>query len=306
MTWKPIVAGVDASPEGGWAAAVAWRMAQRAGVSAHLVHAVPDVGALTGGTPGSADVQSIRDAILEVARSRVLEAIQGEAPEDSFATLEVRFGRPAAVLMSVVREHEAGLVVLGGKRHHALARWLAGNTAVDLARLSTVPMLVATQSVAAIDRVLAAVDLSNAAGETIALAEAYATLFGAELRVLHALEPVPLAAELPTPVDPHAFAESARMVLERDVWPKITMPAERVVRDGSARSVIAEEATEWEADLVVVGSHGKGWIDRVLLGSLTEGLLRHLPASLLVVPTSVRTDAGTETADVGTASVGAE
>jgi len=35
---------------------------------------------------------------------------------------------------------------------------------------------------------------------------------------------------------------------------------------------------------VVVGSHGKGWVDRLLLGSTTERLLDQLPASLLVVP----------------------
>jgi nucleotide-binding universal stress UspA family protein len=286
MTWKPIVAGVDASPEGGWAAAVSWQIAQKAGVPAFLVHAVPAVGAFSGGTPGSTDVSAIRAAILDVARRRVLETLPGGAPEESFEKLEVLFGRPAGVLTRVAREREAGLIVLGGKHHRALARWFAGNTAVDVARLSAVPTLVATQSLARVGRILAAVDLSSAAGPTIAAAEAFAKLFGAKLRVLHALEPVPLAAELPTPVDPRELAQSAQSVLEHDVWPKIALPAERVVREGGARSVIAAEATEWQADLVIMGSHGKGWIDRVLLGSLTEALLRHLPASLLVVPTS--------------------
>ena len=48
---------------------------------------------------------------------------------------------------------------------------------------------------------------------------------------------------------------------------------------------IAQEATNWNADLIVVGSHGKGWVDRLLMGSTTERLLTFLPASVLVVPT---------------------
>jgi hypothetical protein len=39
---------------------------------------------------------------------------------------------------------------------------------------------------------------------------------------------------------------------------------------------------------VVVGSHGKGWVDRVLIGSTTERLLATLPAGLLVVSTGRR------------------
>ena len=284
MTWKPIIAGVDASPEGGWAGAVACNVATLAGVPAYLVHAVPEVGALTGGTPGNTDIQQVRTAVLEAARRRLLESLEGQAPGECIGGVEVRFGRAAAVLAQVARHIGAGLIVLGAKEHGLLARWFAGNTAVDVARLANVPTLVATESAARVKRVMAAVDLSKAAGPTISAAEDLGRLFGAELRVLHAIEPVPLAAELPTPVDPRQFTESAQEVLEREVWPRITLPAERLVRHGGARGVIANEATEWKADVVVVGSHGKGWVDRLLLGSVTEELLRHLPASLVVVP----------------------
>ena len=51
------------------------------------------------------------------------------------------------------------------------------------------------------------------------------------------------------------------------------------------RETILAEAAEWKADLLVVGSHGKGWAERMLVGSVTERLLNHLPTSVLVVPT---------------------
>ena len=62
--------------------------------------------------------------------------------------------------------------------------------------------------------------------------------------------------------------------------------ADIVVRRGRAAAVITSEARQWNADLVVVGSHGKGWVDRLLIGSTSERLLNVLPASVLVVPVS--------------------
>jgi nucleotide-binding universal stress UspA family protein len=57
-----------------------------------------------------------------------------------------------------------------------------------------------------------------------------------------------------------------------------------MVRRGHAAEVIAAASEEWSADLVVMASHGRGWVDRVLIGSVTEKLLNRLPTSVLVVP----------------------
>ena len=73
--------------------------------------------------------------------------------------------------------------------------------------------------------------------------------------------------------------------LQRETWPLIrSRSVEKVVRIGTAVETISQEATEWRADLLVVGSHGKGWAQRLLLGSVTERLLNQLPTSLLVIP----------------------
>lgn len=53
---------------------------------------------------------------------------------------------------------------------------------------------------------------------------------------------------------------------------------------GLPAETIAEEARAWQADLIVVGSHGKGWVDRILIGSTAERLVTELPTSVLVVP----------------------
>jgi general stress protein 26/nucleotide-binding universal stress UspA family protein len=59
--------------------------------------------------------------------------------------------------------------------------------------------------------------------------------------------------------------------------------AETTVRHGDPRSVIVEEAKEWGADLIVVGSHGYTGIKRLLLGSVAQSVVGHAPCSVEVV-----------------------
>jgi nucleotide-binding universal stress UspA family protein len=135
--------------------------------------------------------------------------------------------------------------------------------------------------------VLVAADLSAAAGPTIGVAERFARLVGAQLRVLTVFEPLP---DLPgvTPVDPAEYFGLAQERLARDVWPLVKTPGvEKFVRHGEVVDTLLREATDWKADVLVVGSHGKGWAQRVLLGSVTERLINQLPTSLLVAPVGV-------------------
>lgn len=52
---------------------------------------------------------------------------------------------------------------------------------------------------------------------------------------------------------------------------------------GFPKKTIVEEAEDWEADLIVVGSHGRGFWGRVFLGSVSDAVVRHAPCSVLVV-----------------------
>ncbi len=53
--------------------------------------------------------------------------------------------------------------------------------------------------------------------------------------------------------------------------------------DADARYAIVEAASQWPADLVVLGSHGRRGLDRFLLGSVAESVMRHAPCSVEIV-----------------------
>lgn len=61
------------------------------------------------------------------------------------------------------------------------------------------------------------------------------------------------------------------------------LTAETVVCQGDPRSVIVDEARDWSADLIVVGSHGYSGIKRWLLGSVAQSVVSHAPCSVEVV-----------------------
>jgi universal stress protein A len=145
--------------------------------------------------------------------------------------------------------------------------------------------LVTAQEPASIKQVVAAVDLSDAATPTARAAARFAEMFGAALHLLHVVEPLPIIPDTPLRFNDDEVYDHSLEHLERYVWNKIDYPGVTTsMRRGTAADTIAQEVAEREAQLVVVGSHGKGWVDRILIGSITERVLSALPCTILVVP----------------------
>jgi len=285
MISGPVVVGVDGSPESAAAAAVGWRLAEAAGVRCHLVHATSDVRSALDLAGTGVSLDDLQGALLERARGEIVALLEDRVPPHVLGGVIVRAGRPTSILADVVAETKAGLVVLGGKHHSTLNRWLGGSTVQHVVRRVAVPLLVTAGDLHPRPRVLVAVDLSYAALPTLDEAVDFARLLGGPLRALHVIEPIPNLPDVPFPVDVGEFARRSREQLEQHVWPSLPVPDHhKVVRQGIALDLIAEEAAAWRADVIVVGSHGKGWVDRLVIGSLTEDLLNDLPTAVLVIP----------------------
>lgn len=75
-------------------------------------------------------------------------------------------------------------------------------------------------------------------------------------------------------------AEAKKMV--SDAFPSAEFPIETEVLRGPPDQQIIERAKAWNADIIVVGSHGRGFWGR-LLGSVSNGVVHHAECSVLVV-----------------------
>lgn len=290
MTADSIVVGVDDAPASLRAAALACTIGEAMEAACHLVHAVPDAAAVPEFERASAVAPGMAERLEREAARRLTARLRAAVPPAAARALEVRRGRAAAVLAERAAHYHATLVVLGRKRHGPLERALGGSTAHYLVRALDVPVLLATRS--SIRRVLAVIDVSPAAAPTLEEARRLAKGVGAELRVLHVVSPIRYPRVVPRAPDRKLLERQAVEGFERFANELGVAEGERVVRRGSPETEIAAEAASWKADVVVVGSQGKGYVDRLLIGSTTEWLLDRLAtASLLVVPVGRRAGA---------------
>jgi nucleotide-binding universal stress UspA family protein len=83
------------------------------------------------------------------------------------------------------------------------------------------------------------------------------------------------------------FAQEAVDTL-RKCAPGRDLDISTMVVKGSPERELVEQATEWRADLIVVGSHGRGFWSRLTLGSVTDAVVHHAPCSVLVVRPPVK------------------
>ena len=277
MKTHPIVVGVDGSPESASAASVAWMLARAADVPCLLVHATDDVHTSLAMAGTGVVTEALQLAALAGARAELSASLQEVLPASVVDGMVVSVGNAADVLEAVINETDASMLVLGGKHHTKLGRWLGGSTVQQVVRRVTVPLLVTAGEMSVRPRVMVAVDPSYAALPTVQQAVAFARLVGSPLRALHVVDPPPAIAELPP--------DWSREIIERDIWPVVPLvESAKVIREGVPFDTIVNEAAAWRADVIVVGSHGKGWVDRLLIGSVTEDLLNNLPCAVLVVP----------------------
>ena len=140
--------------------------------------------------------------------------------------------------------------------------------------------------------ILLATDGSNCSN---AAAQSIAKLFrsaGNEVRVLTVVEPITTAVmpEMSREYYPEledqkreakVFVESTAKMLA-DAGFKVST----LVLAGDAKTVILDEAADWCADLIVLGSHGRKGIRRFLLGSVSEAVARHTACSVQIVRTT--------------------
>ncbi|MBS0264175.1 MAG: universal stress protein [Planctomycetes bacterium] len=139
-------------------------------------------------------------------------------------------------------------------------------------------------------RILTATDFSEASKVALKYVTAFAKAFNAEVILCHVLEYPDLLAGLP-PVSegyvPPNLAEiheqQARVHCEQILAEAGLSNARLLLLQGSPAREISKAATDEQADLIIVGTHGRGAIAHLLLGSVAEKVVRMAPCPVLTV-----------------------
>ncbi|MEV4389068.1 universal stress protein, partial [Micromonospora sp. NPDC049580] len=191
-------------------------------------------------------------------------------------TGEVYDGPPALVLQE--RSADAGLLVLGSRGHGGFGGLLAGSTAVAVAAHAHCPVVVVRDGTASGPEAPVAVGVDGSEPSLVALGFAVerAAQRRVPLRVLHAWTPGPEAAA-GTP-DEQAAVEEALEPWRR-TFPELDITLDLVA--GSPAGTLIESSRS--AQLVVVGSRGRGGLAGMLLGSVSQQLIQHAGCPVAVV-----------------------
>jgi len=107
---------------------------------------------------------------------------------------------------------------------------------------------------------------------------------GAELILIHVLVETPIAIQQPRDVFDAARAWVVNALGEWTATAKAAGLSTRwVLKTGVPHAEIVGAAAEEHADLIVIGTHGRGGIDRALLGSVTDRVVRLAPCPVVTV-----------------------
>ncbi len=206
----------------------------------------------------------------------------------------------AKTLQRAAISEQADLVVLGSSHRGALGRVLVGSVTQATLREAPCPVAVAPvgfhahRTEARPTRIAVGHDAVEPTPDALSAAVGLCEQTGAELLLVAVAEdaavPDPARATMPNAEITEARLRAAEQVLAEALssLPE-TISATSEVCDGDPAEELLEVSRD--ADLLVLGSHGRGIVDRVIMGSVCDRVIRSAACAVLVVPPTHTTDA---------------
>lgn len=292
-----IVLATDGSPNAAIAATLVENIPWPLGTSIDVARVVEDPslngveGAWPMGLPVVSDLQAAAVQDAEDALLRAVGPLRNRGLNVAHAVLR---GRPASALLDWIDRHRPDLVVVGTRGSSVVTQALVGSVSAELIDRSPVPVLVARRPT--LERVVIAVDGSEIASEAVSTIKRWPFLAATTIRTLSvAPEPITwwpdklIAGSADRPGqdrDAAADALDEHQTIAAEAAATLRaagFEARPEVRSGPPGPTVVAFATDGDADLVIMGSHGRTGVARLLLGSVARHVLHHSSCSVVVV-----------------------
>ena len=212
----------------------------------------------------------------------------------------------AGGILAYATEHDARLIVLGTHGRRGVRRLVLGSVAEEVVRRAEQPVLTvgpaANVRTLSGGRLLVPVDFSAYQDDLLAHAGEWALAYDMTLTLVHAIEVegVPDVYGLRSdPPGPDVLTERTRAALAEpaDALRDRGLDVEVEVRNGAPAAEILDAADALDADLLAIATHGRSGIERMLMGSVAETVLRQAPCPVLTVKPFGRSLVRDETSD---------
>jgi nucleotide-binding universal stress UspA family protein len=241
---------------------------------------------------------TLRELDAAEVRGELAEFVEQTAGDIPVITDLVEAPDARAETLRQAEELHADLVVMGTHGRSGIERLLLGSVAERVARASNCPVMLVppgapdSKPVAVpFTQILCAIDFAGHSRRALTVALQLAEEADAHLTLLHAIEIPPELSELAVDgnIDVPAIrlaAEAAALRKLREMVPPDAHTYCKVhtdVREGRAYRQILQAAAERDADLIVMGVHAAGALDRLIFGTNAHAVVRAAASPLLVV-----------------------
>ncbi|MFW5923987.1 MAG: universal stress protein [archaeon] len=241
---------------------------------------------------GGVESESVVTA-LEREGESALEVVESRCEESGVdVTTELLEGRPSYRISEYAADHGIDLVTMGTHGRSGVSRLLLGSVTESVVRRSKRPVLTIPSDAPAPDEsyddVLVASDGSTDAKHAVETAVGIASGFDAKIHGVYVVDGTFTRNQM---IDDILEAEGRKAM--DDVASKAGtagLDSTTTILEGVPHEELLEYGSDHDVDLIVVGSHGKGAIERTFLGSVSERTIRTANRPVLVTRTTEKDD----------------
>lgn len=224
-----------------------------------------------------------KQAQLQIVREQMTSC---EVPDDW--TMDLKLGRPANTIVDFAHEQDAGLIIIGMNKHGLWGRILGEETALEITRLSDIPLLIASPDMVRLPhRVLVALDLNP---DSLQLAaDAVKEVAGSNsVSCVHVKPRSEFLGVDWADVDRgYEIALKERFLEMEKSLTKAGLRADLVVLHGETVHELTDFADYCKAELVVAGVRRRRGKAKAIGGRMAAKLIRHVRCSILITPNLV-------------------
>ena len=240
------------------------------------------------------EVGRLETEVRSAAEQDVCEAAERLVRPGLTVEPAVLRGRPATAIGERARAMGADLIVVGHRGHGRISPMLLGSISSELVDHAPAPVLVVRGT--SMERVMLAWDGSSCAARAAGLLWTWPIFSGSSIRVVSVADiEVPWWTGFPEPGSPEMmpiFVETAAasrrhhdelVIGMTDTLRATGLSATGDRLEGDAATEILARAQATKADLIVLGTHGRTGLARLVIGSVARNVLHHAACSVLIV-----------------------
>jgi nucleotide-binding universal stress UspA family protein len=232
--------------------------------------------------PSETTLEYLRQAQKEILQNAAQVLAQANVPYQLHAEL----GNPIEQIVTLVEQEKADLIIIGSRGLSGWKALLLGSVSQGVVHHAPCPVLVVRGEPQGFRQIVVASDGSGGAVHALRAGAELARSYQAPITVVNVFEPLSkhpgISAEN---LDPEVYAARIREAVDQQIQPiarEWNVPYTLCQETGHPVETLVHFAEDQQADLIVLGSRGLGGFKRLLLGSVSDGVLHHAHCSVLI------------------------